>query len=128
MSYSPRRIRPWADLLKLSVIRVAMAAAADLVLVRCEHEGVLGCQNQSLIFADKAKAGSQNAPMSSQASGLRAASVIFALFALGHVVRLVKQAQVTVATYQIPMWVSVVALIIAAILSIWMWRLSSARG
>jgi len=66
--------------------------------------------------------------MSSQASGLRVASVIFALFAIGHVVRLVNQAQVTVATYQIPMWVSVVALIIAAILSIWMWRLSSARG
>jgi hypothetical protein len=66
--------------------------------------------------------------MSSQSSGLRVASVIFALFAIGHVVRLVEQAQITVATYQIPMWVSVVALIIAAILSIWMWRLSSARG
>jgi len=65
---------------------------------------------------------------SSQASGLRVASVIFALFAIGHLVRLFKQAQVTVATYQIPMWVSVVALIIAAILSTWMWRLSSARG
>ena len=75
----------------------------------------------------KAEAGSQNAPMSSQAAGLRVASVIFALFAIGHVLRLVKQAQVTVATYQIPMWVSVVALIIAAILSTWMWRLSSAR-
>jgi hypothetical protein len=53
--------------------------------------------------------------------------VIFALFAIGHVVRLVKQAQVTVGTYQVPMWASVVALIIAAILSTWMWRLSSAR-
>jgi len=84
--------------------------------------------NRSLIFADKAEAGRQNAPMSAQASGLRVASVIFALFAIGHVMRLVKQAQVTVATHQIPMWVSVVALIIAAILSIWMWRLSSARG
>jgi hypothetical protein len=65
--------------------------------------------------------------MSSQASGLRVASVIFALFAIGHVVRLVKQAHVTIGTYQVPMWVSVVALIIAAILSTWMWRLSSAR-
>jgi len=65
--------------------------------------------------------------MSSQASGLRVASVIFALFAIGHVVRLVKQAQVVVGTYQIPMWVSLIALIIAAILSTWMWRLSSAR-
>jgi hypothetical protein len=75
----------------------------------------------------KAEAGSQNAPMSSQASALRVASVIFALFAIGHVLRLVKQAQVTVGTYQVPMWASVVALIIAAILSTWMWRLSSAR-
>jgi hypothetical protein len=65
--------------------------------------------------------------MSSQAAGLRVASIIFALFAIGHVVRLVKQVQVTVGTYQIPMWVSVIALIIAAILSTWMWRLSSAR-
>ncbi len=125
MSYSPRRVPPSADLLKLFVIRLA---AADLVLVRREPEGILGCQNRSRIFADKGEAGSQNAPMSSQASGLRVASVIFALFAIGHAARLVKQAQVTVATYQIPMWVSVVALIIAAILSIWMWRLSSARG
>jgi hypothetical protein len=65
--------------------------------------------------------------MRSQASGLRVASVIFALFAIGHVVRLVKQVQVTVGTYQVPMWVSVVALIIAAILSTWTGRLSSAR-
>jgi hypothetical protein len=66
--------------------------------------------------------------MSSQASGLRVASVIFALFALAHVVRLAKQAQVTVATHQIPMSVSVVALIIAALLSVWLWRLSSGRA
>jgi len=39
---------------------------------------------------------------------------------------LVKQAQVMVGTHQIPMWISVVALIIAGVLNIWMWRLSSA--
>jgi len=65
--------------------------------------------------------------MSSQAFGLRVASAIFALFGVGHVVRLVKQAQVTVGTHQIPMSLSVVALIMAAILSIWLWRLSSAH-
>jgi hypothetical protein len=65
--------------------------------------------------------------MNSQGFGLRVASAIFALFAVAHVVRLVKQAQVTVAAHQIPMSLSVVALIIAAILSIWLWRLSSAR-
>jgi hypothetical protein len=66
--------------------------------------------------------------MSSQAFGLRVASALFAFFALAHVVRLVKHAQVMVATHEIPMWVSVVALIMAAFLSIWMWRLSSARS
>jgi hypothetical protein len=86
------------------------------------------CVSPKGFWIAKTEAGSQDTPMSSQASGLRVASVIFALFAIGHVVRLVKQAQVTVGTHQIPMWVSVVALIIAAILSIWMWRLSSARG
>jgi hypothetical protein len=65
--------------------------------------------------------------MNSQGFGLRVASAIFALFAVAHVVRLVKQAQVTVGTHQIPMSLSFVALIIAAILSIWLWRLSSAR-
>jgi hypothetical protein len=71
--------------------------------------------------------GRHNAPMNSPAFGLRVASAIFALFAVGHVVRLVKQAHVTVGTHQIPMSLSVVALIIAAILSIWLWRLSSAH-
>jgi hypothetical protein len=66
--------------------------------------------------------------MSSQASGLRVASVIFALFALGHIVRLIRQTQVMVGSHQIPMWLSVVALIVAVFLSIWMWRLSSARA
>jgi hypothetical protein len=64
--------------------------------------------------------------MNSQRTGLRVAAVIFAIFAIGHVVRLFKHAKVMVATHQIPLEVSWVALIIAAVLSIWMWRLSSA--
>jgi hypothetical protein len=64
--------------------------------------------------------------MNSQSFGLRVASAFFALFAVAHVVRLVTQAQVTVGTHQIPMSLSVVALIIAAILSIWLWGLSCA--
>ena len=71
--------------------------------------------------------GRHHAPMNSPALGLRVASAIFALFAVAHVVRLVEQVQVTVGTHQIPMSLSVVALIIAAILSIWLWRLSSAH-
>jgi hypothetical protein len=41
--------------------------------------------------------------MNSQATGLKVAAIIFALFALGHVVRLFKHAKVMVATHQIPM-------------------------
>jgi hypothetical protein len=63
--------------------------------------------------------------MNSQTTGLRVASIVFALFALGHILRLIKHARVIVGTHHIPMVVSVVALIMAAGLSIWMWRLSS---
>jgi Flp pilus assembly protein TadB len=66
--------------------------------------------------------------MNSRTTGLRVASVVFALFALGHVLRLINHARVIVGTHHAPMWVSVVALIIAAGLSIWMWRLASGRG
>jgi hypothetical protein len=62
--------------------------------------------------------------MNSPRTGLRVASIIFALFALGHVLRLINHAQVTVGGHRIGMGVSVVALIIAAGLSIWMWQLS----
>jgi len=62
--------------------------------------------------------------MNSPTTGLRVASVIFGIFAIGHVLRLINHAQVTVGTQTIPMGVSWIALIIAAILCIWMWRLS----
>ncbi len=67
----------------------------------------------------------ENAEMNSQRNGLRVASIIFAIFALGHAVRLFKHAEVLVATHQIPMEVSWVGLIIAGGLCIWLWRLSS---
>jgi hypothetical protein len=63
--------------------------------------------------------------MNSQATGLRVASIIFALFTLGHLLRLIKHTPVTVGSHHISMGVSVVALIVAAGLSIWMWRLAS---
>jgi uncharacterized membrane protein YecN with MAPEG domain len=56
------------------------------------------------------------------------ASVIFAIFAIGHVVRLINSAQVTVGTLTIPMGVSWVATIVAVVLCIWLWRLSSRAG
>jgi uncharacterized membrane protein YecN with MAPEG domain len=66
--------------------------------------------------------------MNSQRTGLRVASILFGIFAIGHLVRLIKNVQVTVGTNTIPMGVSWIALIVAAILCIWMWRLSSGRG
>jgi hypothetical protein len=66
--------------------------------------------------------------MNSPRTGLRVASVIFAIFAIGHVVRLINSAQVTVGTLTIPMGVSWIAMIVAVVLCIWLWRLSSRAG
>jgi hypothetical protein len=65
--------------------------------------------------------------MSSQATGLRVASAFFAIFAVAHAIRLIKQIQVMFSSVEVPMWASVIALIVAGFLSIWFWRLS-ARG
>jgi uncharacterized membrane protein YecN with MAPEG domain len=66
--------------------------------------------------------------MNSPTTGLRVASVLFGIFAIGHLLRLITHAQVTVGTNTIPMGLSWVALIVAAILCIWLWRLSNLRG
>ena len=79
-------------------------------------------------FAHKSKLVHNNRCMNSPTTGLRVASVIFGIFAIGHVLRLINHAQVTVGTITIPMGVSWVALIVAAILCIWFWRLSNLRG
>jgi hypothetical protein len=63
--------------------------------------------------------------MNSPRTGLRVASVLFAIFAIGHILRLINHAQVTVGTHMIPMGVSWIALIVAVILCVWLWRLAS---
>ncbi|HMC25285.1 MAG TPA: hypothetical protein VKH14_07395 [Candidatus Udaeobacter sp.] len=63
--------------------------------------------------------------MNRQQTGLRVASVLFGLFAIGHLYRLIKQIPVQVGNHQIPMGLSWIALIIAAVLCIWLWRLAS---
>jgi hypothetical protein len=63
--------------------------------------------------------------MNSPKTGLRVASVFFGIFAIGHLLRLINQVQVNVGTLTIPMgWI---ALIVAAILCVWLWRLASHR-
>ena len=63
--------------------------------------------------------------MNSPRTGLRVASVLFGIFAIGHLLRLINQARVTVGTLTIPMGVSWIALVVAAILCMWLWRLAS---
>jgi uncharacterized membrane protein YecN with MAPEG domain len=64
-------------------------------------------------------------PMNSKTTGLRIASLIFALVAIAHVIRLYNHAAITLGTHHIPMTVSWVALIVTVVLCIWMWRLSA---
>jgi hypothetical protein len=66
--------------------------------------------------------------MNSPKTGLRVASVFFGIFAVAHLLRLINQAQVTVGTLTIPVGLSWIALIVALILCVWFWRLSSSRG
>jgi hypothetical protein len=79
-------------------------------------------------FTDKSRPVHNNRSMNSPTTGLRVASSIFGIFAIGHLLRLINHAQVTVGTHTIPMGLSWVALIVAAILCIWLWRLSNLRG
>jgi len=79
-------------------------------------------------FADKSGSVHNNARMNSPTTGLRVASVIFALFFLGHLLRLITHASVMLGSHHVPMWPSVVALIVAVLLCVWMWRLSNLRG
>jgi uncharacterized membrane protein len=62
--------------------------------------------------------------MNSQRTGLRVASLLFAVIALGHLVRLLKHAQVIVDSHTLPLWISAPLAVIAVLLSVWMWKLS----
>jgi Flp pilus assembly protein TadB len=79
-------------------------------------------------FADKSGSVHNNARMNSPTTGLRVASVVFAIVCLGHLLRLITHAVVIIGTYHVPIWPSVLALIVSGLLCIWMWRLSNLRG
>jgi hypothetical protein len=63
--------------------------------------------------------------MNSQQMGLRIASLIFALVAVFHIVRLFKHTAVTVGSHVVPMGLSWAGVVVGIVLCIWMWRLSS---
>ncbi len=50
------------------------------------------------------------------------ASILLALIAILHLVRVLQQSTVLIDDYSIPMWVSIVGFIVPAILSIGLWR------
>jgi hypothetical protein len=62
--------------------------------------------------------------MRSQITGLRVASIVFGLIALGQLARLVSRPEVLVAGSPMPLWPSVMAFIVLGALSFWMWRLT----
>ena len=62
--------------------------------------------------------------MNSQTTGLRVASVVFGLMAIAQLLRLLIRPEVLVAGYSMPLWPSVLALIILGGLSLWMWKLA----
>jgi hypothetical protein len=75
-------------------------------------------------FLDLAARAHSDGTMNSQKVGLRVASLFFALFALGHLLRLLSEVEVIVGTQTIPLWISAPLAVIAALLSFWLWELS----
>lgn len=62
--------------------------------------------------------------MNSQIIGLRVAGTIFGLMGLAQLARLLIRPEILVAGYQMPLWPSVVAVLITGGMSFWMWKLS----
>lgn len=62
--------------------------------------------------------------MGSQRFGLRVAATLFTIFTIAHVVRLVRQAEVLVGGWTVPMWGSWIFVVVAGMLSVWFWSLS----
>jgi Mn2+/Fe2+ NRAMP family transporter len=52
----------------------------------------------------------------------RIASFILALVALIHLVRVLMNTQVMIGSFETPLWVSILGFIVAALLSIGLWR------
>jgi hypothetical protein len=66
----------------------------------------------------------ERAEMNSQRFGLRVAAVIFAVFALAHLWRLLTRWEVLIAGHPMPLWGSLAALVAAGALSLWLWKLA----
>jgi hypothetical protein len=63
--------------------------------------------------------------MKSQIVGLRVAGTVFGLMSLAQLGRLLIRPEIRVAGHELPLWPSVVALVLLGCLSLWMWKLAS---
>jgi hypothetical protein len=61
--------------------------------------------------------------MHSQTVGLRVAAAVFALVCVAQLARLVLRPEILVAGHLMPLWPSVVAVVVAGALGYWMWIL-----
>ena len=66
--------------------------------------------------------------MNSQIVGLRVAGTIFGVVCCAQLLRLVTRTEVTIEGYQIPLWPSAIACVIAGGLCLWLWKLSMPRS
>jgi hypothetical protein len=62
--------------------------------------------------------------MNSQVTGLRVASIVFAIMAGAQLCRLIIRPEILVADHVMPLWPSMIAAPVLAALSFWMWKLS----
>ncbi len=59
---------------------------------------------------------------------VRIAAVVFAIIALGHLIRIILRLDFVVGGVVIPYWPSVVAFLVFAVLSILLWTANGSRG
>jgi hypothetical protein len=62
--------------------------------------------------------------MSSKNTGLRVASVVFALVCLAQLTRLMMHIEVVAGGNRLPFWPSALVFVITGALTIWLWKLS----
>lgn len=63
--------------------------------------------------------------MNAQILGLRVAGGIFGVMSLLQLTRLLFRWKIVIAGLHLPLWLSAIACVILAALSLWLWRLSS---
>jgi hypothetical protein len=62
--------------------------------------------------------------MKSQITGLRVAGVVFALLALAQLLRVTIRPEILVGGRVLPLWPSLLGIVILGSLSVWMWNLA----